>query len=116
MSHAYARVDHDTLSIGNVHLERRLAVAQHQPCITNSLVIKLSGRDYSRPGSHEFSFAANGKPLTTRDSTVTHDEIREGDPAGAVVFLQTTDRLSAELHSQVYAHGTLLGHRHDGRN
>jgi hypothetical protein len=97
---AYARVDQDTLAIGNVHLERRLAVAQHQPCITNSLVNKLSGRDYSRPGSHEFSFAANCKPMTARDSTVTHDEIREGDPAEAVVFLHTTDRLSVELHSQ----------------
>ena len=108
MLHAYARLDAAVLSVGNDYLERCFSLGKHQACITTSFVNKLSGRDYARPGSHEFSFASNGLPLTARDFTVAKVEISGDDPAEAAIHLQSAYGLSVAMHFQVYAQYPLV--------
>ncbi len=80
-------------------------VAQpEEPCVTVSFVNKKTGREYSRPGSHEFSLSINGRMTTADDFALKRVELHEGEPLEAVAILGSDAYpLTLELHYQVYS-------------
>ncbi|TMC60100.1 MAG: hypothetical protein E6J26_02390, partial [Chloroflexi bacterium] len=107
---AYARHSGDALVLGNAMLERRLNARPGEPCLTTAFVNRLTGRDYLRPDSAEFSFDLDGHLLTGADFRYTHADLGEGDPAHASVYL-ANPHLDLELHIEVYsAHPVIRKH------
>jgi hypothetical protein len=109
LERAYARVEPGTLVIGNSRLQRRLRAEPGEACLTVSLLNRVTGTDYARPGSREFSLSIDGQPLTAQDFAFTRIEIREGDPVEAVVYLTAgSPPLALELHYQAYSDHPVL--------
>jgi alpha-galactosidase len=104
MSSAYARCEANKLVIGNQYLERQMVTQGSPGCVTVSFVNKRTGREYSRPGSREFSLSINGRMVTAKDFSFTRVELREGEPLEAVAFLDSDlYGLTLELFYQVYS-------------
>ncbi len=99
---AYARLEDGMLVMGNAALERRISARVGKPCVTTAFVNRLSGREYLRAHSHEFSLALNSEPLTALDFQFTRTEIEDGEPSLVIVHL-TNPQLDLQLHFQIYA-------------
>lgn len=94
----------DTLTIGNTWLERRLTTREGEPCVTVSFVNRVSGRDYTQPGSREFSFTANDRRLSAHEFAFTGVDAHDGEPAEIVINSVSHDRtLQVEMHFLIYA-------------
>lgn len=109
MSRAFALDESNRLTIGNQFLERKMVTQEGSYCVTVSFVNKATGREYSRPGSAEFSFSADGRMLTSVDFSLVRVELHEGDPVHTVAILRSTDhRLQVELHYQAFSDHPVL--------
>jgi alpha-galactosidase len=101
---AYAHLEANNLVIGNQYLERRMVTQAGEACVTSSFINKETGRDYSRPGSREFSLSLDGRVLTAHDLAFEQVELSDGNPTEAVVRTRLDGRgLTIDVHYQVYA-------------
>lgn len=94
----------DMLTISNAWLKRQFTTREGEQCVTVSFVNRLSGRDYARPGSREFSFIANDRVMPAHDFAFIDVDVNDGDPAEIIIQLVSRDRtLQVEMHFLIYA-------------
>jgi alpha-galactosidase len=106
---AYTRLEGSRLIIGSPYLERRLVTQAGVACVTSSFINKETGREYSRPGSREFSLSVDGHVVTSHDLAFVQVNLKQVNPTGAVVLLRSDElAVTIELHYQVYSEHPVL--------
>ncbi len=92
----------DELVLSNPWLERRFAARIGEPFRTIAFVNQRTGRDYARPSSREFSFAVNGRALTTDDFVLREYNLAKVSNLRKVVVALHSPSLAVELYFEIY--------------